>query len=316
MPYGRESLWDTTRAGLREAVLTPPFVFVAGCLCAPALLQLVGAPMDVPLGAPYLLAWPVLLFGGVLVATVAATFADLRGPNGTGTRPRRAGEMASDWDPWVAAWYLTNGFFFNSMMDVFAGQFQSWQTMTQRYNELEPRYSPDVQKGYDGVTVFLTSWQEILLQAPLGLLLFYGYWRGRAWRYPVEIVFNAWSIAGVWYFYGSEFVLNFPYIHAPFSKQNGAFQLDEAFTFETIYKFWIGFVIFPGLWAVVGIVLTVRAVRTISNHVEISEQHYKYGKYYRTVAPDQQKKTPPPKKKSNTKKKSPARRRASSRGRA
>ena len=77
---------------------------------------------------------------------------------------------------------------------------------------------------------------------------------------------------------------NFPYIHAPFGKDR-EFLPHMAFTFETVYKFWIGFVIFPGLWAVIGIMLTVRALRTISKHVEISEQHYKHGKYYRSIDP-------------------------------
>lgn len=279
-----ERIVDTTIAGLRLAVATPAFIFVAGCLVAPAVLEIVGTPLGLPLGMPYVFAWPVLLWVGIGIATVAVTFRDASGPNGTGCRPCRSDEMASRWDPWIASWYLSNGFFFNSMMDVFAGQFQSWQTMTARYNELEPRYNPQVQCSYDGVTVFLTSWQEILLQAPLGLLLFYGYWRGKAWRYPLEIIFNAWSVAGVWYFYGSEFVLNFPYIHAPFGKDR-EFLPHMALTFETVYKFWIGFVIFPGLWAVIGIMLTVRALRTISKHVEISEQHYKHGKYYRSIDP-------------------------------
>ena len=98
-------------------------------------------------------------------------------------------------------------------MDVFAGQFQAWRTMTARYNELEPRYA--MAGTYDGVTVFLTSWQEILIQTPCGLALFYAYWRGSNWKHGLEIIFNMWSVAGVWYFYGSEFVLGFPHIHAP-----------------------------------------------------------------------------------------------------
>ena len=35
--------------------------------------------------------------------------------------------------------------------------------------------------------------------------------------------------------------------------------MDKAFTMETLWKFWIGFVIFPALWAIMGIILAVRA---------------------------------------------------------
>ena len=43
--------------------------------------------------------------------------------------------------------------------------------MRDRYNELEPRYVSNE------MVVAMTSYQEILLQTPLGLALFYAYWR-------------------------------------------------------------------------------------------------------------------------------------------
>ena len=152
--------------------------------------------------------------------------------------------------------------------------------MTARYNELEPRYA--LAGRCDGVTVVLTSWQELLIQTPCGLALFYAYWRRASWRLPLEIVFNCWSVAGVLYFYGSEPALGFPHVHAPFTGGAKAvagvdvarpplvFDAESATTFESLYKFWLGFVIFPGLWAVVGVILTVRAARTIAHHVDMS----------------------------------------------
>lgn len=141
------------------------------------------------------------------------------------------------------------------MMDVFAGQFQSWQTMTQRYNELEPRYA---MPGDAGVTVQLTSWQELLFQVPAGLMLFFAYHRGCSWRLPLEIAFCMWSVAGVWYFYGSEVVLGYPHVHSPWSKY-GTFDLTTVVSCDMLYKFWLGFVFFPLLWAVMGIFLAFRA---------------------------------------------------------
>jgi len=35
-------------------------------------------------------------------------------------------------------------------------------------------------------------------------------------------------------------------------------------------KFWLGFVIFPGLWAIAGVALTARAIVLIAKHVAVS----------------------------------------------
>ena len=86
----------------------------------------------------------------------------------------------------------------------------------------------------------------------------------------MEIVFNCWSVAGVWYFYLSEPVLGFPHVHSPFNS-DFSFNSEQAFTFETVWKFWIGFVLFPGLWTVIGMLLCWRSFNLISEHVECSE---------------------------------------------
>ena len=254
------SLASTTVEGLKKTFITPPCAFVIACLLGPAMLELFGEPLGQPLGLAFWTAWPLMLFSGIGVCVVAYTF---RGGPGYVEKLSRV-------DAWIAAWYFFNGMFFNSAMDVFAGQFQSWQTMTARYNELEPRYS--MSGNYNGVTVLLTSAQELLIQTPCGLALFYAYWRGASWRYPLEIIFNMWSVAGVWYFYGSEFVLGFPFVHSPFKHSANTATVAENswLTFETWWKFIIGFVLFPGLWAVVGCYLTVRACLEINRHVEIS----------------------------------------------
>eukprot|EP00505_MAST-04D_sp_SCG-Rhode-Island_P000495 Stramenopile-MAST_4_protein_495 len=127
------------------------------------------------------------------------------------------------------------------------------------YLQLEPRYGMD--SNYNGVTCLLTSYQELLVQAPLGLFLFYGYWTGKTWTKPIEIAFNMWSVAGVLYYYGSEVILGFPNVHYPRN-------FEEAISFEMVLKFWVGFIVFPSLFAVVGIVLTVRAVSYISMRLD------------------------------------------------
>ena len=240
------------------------------CLALAPALEVV-MPLGEPLGLAFFAAPPVRLWLGVGLAVVACTWCG-------------SAELTtlSRIDAAVASWYLCNGFFFNSMMDVFAGQFQSWQTMTARYNELEPRYAEA--GSYAGATVLLTSWQEILIQTPCGLALFFAYWRGAAWRMPVEIVFNMWSVAGVWYFYFSEPVLAFPFVHSPFAKDNASggviFDGAKSWTLETIYKFWIGFVAFPLLWFVVGLWLTLRACCQLSQIVASSASHSAQKKHH------------------------------------
>ena len=263
-------LCDTTFVGLQAALVTIPGLFVLCCIIAVFLLEYL-IPLEtqehtsaLQFSVNYLTGWPVLLWSFIGILTVLVTF-------------RRPGkENDSTWveslsyaDASKASWYFCNGFFFNSMMDVFAGQLQSWPVMSERYVQLEPRYG--MADTYDGVTVILTSLQEICIQAPLGLVLFYACWRNKDWRAPVEIVFNMWSVAGVLYFYGSEFILKFPHVHSPYDE-NKVFQWGKAFDdFDTVYKFWIGFVILPGLWVVAGVWLAIQAVQEIAATTEVRQ---------------------------------------------
>ena len=56
-------------------------------------------------------------------------------------------------------------------------------------------------------------------------------------------------------------ILGFPNVHYPRN-------FEEAISFEMVLKFWVGFIVFPSLFAVVGIVLTVRAVSYISMRLD------------------------------------------------
>ena len=134
---------STFTNGLRLTFFTPAGFFVFCCLLAPPLLELVDVEITTtPLNhfALYT-ATPVLFFFAVATGVIWYTFVGSKTP---------VVEL-SGWEVWIASWYLINGFFFNSMMDVFAGQFQSWSGMTDFYNALEPRYAKV--GTYDGVTV-------------------------------------------------------------------------------------------------------------------------------------------------------------------
>jgi hypothetical protein len=239
--------------GLSEVFPTPAGFFVVSCFVAPVLLEfvdpIISGGITISVFYTYVFAWPVVICGSVGALTLIFTF-----KNQTDSL-----KMLTSTERIIASWYFCCGFFFNSMMDVFAGQFQSWPIMSQRYLQLEPRYGMD--SSYNGVTCLLTSYQELLVQAPLGLFLFYGYWTGKTWTKPIEIAFNMWSVAGVLYYYGSEVILGFPNVHYPRN-------FEEAISFEMVLKFWVGFIVFPSLFAVVGIVLTVRAVSYISMRLD------------------------------------------------
>ena len=134
---------STFTNGLRLTFFTPAGFFVFCCLLAPPLLELIDVEITAtPLNHFNLYtATPVLFFFAVATGVIWYTFVGSKTP---------VVEL-SGWEVWIASWYLINGFFFNSMMDVFAGQFQSWSGMTDFYNALEPRYAKV--GTYDGVTV-------------------------------------------------------------------------------------------------------------------------------------------------------------------
>ena len=63
-------------------------------------------------------------------------------------------------------------------------------------------------------------------------------------------------------------MLKFPHVHSPYDE-NKVFQWKSAFgDFDTIYKFWIGFVLLPGLWAVVGIWFAAEAINEVTTSLE------------------------------------------------
>ena len=97
---------------------------------------------------------------------------------------------------------------------------------------------------YPGIIVFMTSIQEVLVQAPCGLALYYAYYRNAPWRLAVEVIFNMASVGGVYYFYVADWVLGAPSMHPELASQ---------FNFAAVYKFWTGAIIFPSLWGVIGL---------------------------------------------------------------
>ncbi len=243
------------KEGVSEAMITPVGLFVICCYFTPLILELIQPihpEVTFQMLPPYLFAWPVLLWCTVGLVTVFVTFRERQLSN------NKVKLNAND--KLAASWYFCCGFFFNSMMDVFAGQLQAWPMMSERYKQLEPRYL--MPGRYEGITVLITSIQEILIQTPCGLLLFYGYYNQKSWTKPVEIIFNMWCIAGVAYYYGSEPLLGFPIVHSPAADGS------DRFAFLTLYLFWFGFVIMPLLFAGVGVLLSIKAVKYISMKLE------------------------------------------------
>ncbi|CAE8597158.1 unnamed protein product, partial [Polarella glacialis] len=61
--------------GVLDVILSPGGFFVASCMAAPALLEQI-IPIGAPLGAPYLFAWPVLLWTSIALIVIGVTFSD------------------------------------------------------------------------------------------------------------------------------------------------------------------------------------------------------------------------------------------------
>ena len=248
------SAFSILKRGSYEALFTPCGTFALSCYFFPLMLEFI-QPMHNKLSfqmlMSYFFAWPVLLWSGIGLFTVYITFRD--------RQVAKNNKELQTSEKLAASWYFCCGFFFNSMMDVFAGQLQAWPMMSERYKQLEPRYT--MAGKYEGITVLITSIQELLIQTPCGLVLFYGYWNRKSWTKPIEIVFNMWCIAGVAYYYGSEPLLNFPIVHSPAADGS------NYFAFETLYLFWFGFIIMPLLFASVGLFLSIKAIVYISSNI-------------------------------------------------
>ena len=99
---------------LLSIMLSPAGLFMACCMLLPPILEVV-LPMDkpLPIGVEYWFALPVCLWLSIGMAVVIFTHSD-----------KKAVKELSKVDSWAASWYLINGCFFTSMMDVFAGYFQ------------------------------------------------------------------------------------------------------------------------------------------------------------------------------------------------
>lgn len=106
-------------------------------------------------------------------------------------------------DTRVANWFLMNGIYFNLFCDVVSGQFQMMDELSNQYRKVEPRYVIGPYKD-NGQSVFWTSMCEIFMQSPFGILIYYGYYRNKSWRRPLEIILGVLHTAGVWWFYVPE----------------------------------------------------------------------------------------------------------------
>ena len=99
---------------LLDVLLSPAGIFMLFCLLMPPMLEFM-LPMDkpLPIGVEYWFAMPVCIWLSIGMAVVNFTQSN-----------KKAVKTLSKAETWIASWYLINGCFFTSMMDVFAGFFQ------------------------------------------------------------------------------------------------------------------------------------------------------------------------------------------------
>jgi len=157
----------------------------------------------------------------------------------------------------IANWFLCNGVFINIFLDVFAGQFQWSGLMTEQYNILEPRYVMGLYHDA-GQVVFMTSMLELLLQAPLCLITYWGFYHNTGWKEATGIIASVLHFTGIWWMYVPEILRGFPHIPA---------DRNFRFSFHDILYYWFGFWFCCGLWTLVPILLTITLTRDISAQI-------------------------------------------------
>jgi len=161
----------------------------------------------------------------------------------------------------VANWFLMNGVFYNTFLDVFAGQFQMSGLLTTEYNIIEPRYKMGLYHDA-GQVVFMTSMIELLIQAPLCIVTYWGYYHNASWRYVTGVIVSVLHFSGVWWMYIPEALRNFPHIPA-----DRIFR----FSFTDIVYYWFAFWFCGLLWTIIPFCVTVHLSRNISKEIKNSK---------------------------------------------
>jgi hypothetical protein len=117
------------------------------------------------------------------------------------------------WEHQAAMWYLLNGAVFHLLLDFGVGNLKALPVMQQNYQMMDLRYGclPQHPCGTEnGITksmepmVWLLTWIEATIDAPLCFVIFTAYLKGWACRKPLEIALATSHILGTLLFMGTE----------------------------------------------------------------------------------------------------------------
>jgi len=161
-------------------------------------------------------------------------------------------------DQRLANWFLCNGVFFNSFLDVFAGQFQLMGLMSEQYLIVDPRYKLGLH-NYAGQAVFMTSLAELFFQAPLCIATYWGYHHNAPWRCVTELAASILHLSGIWWMYIPEALTGFPHVVADKNFE---------FTFNHVLYYWFGYWCCGLLWTVLPVWIIWKTARETADTFE------------------------------------------------
>ena len=167
----------------------------------------------------------------------------------------------------TARWYLINAIFFHGLLDPICGIFQAGGLMSQQYAILDKRYT--LPFDHEGLIVHLVSLLELVLMAPICLLIYYGYHQNyknstdKIWIYCLEIIVSTLQLTGTFFYNGQEL------IHIVRGDGLEIFKVDYKleFTFDYIFYFWFGAVVAQLPWIIVPCYMIKRAYNDIKRAV-------------------------------------------------
>lgn len=203
---------------LLEALVDPMVLFCAGCIAAPIFVNENMTPAKI---REYFLHPAMLAAAAALVlAWAVAEF--------VGKKPVRL----SFGDRTLARWYLLNGVIIHALMDGLVGVFKANKYFAKQYGMLDRRYGAPL-GSYNGSAVHVISLMELLVKAPICILLYLAIRKGWRCRDALEFFTCVTQAYGTVVYLGQEAISGAPNLDVDYKLE---------FTFHYIFYFWFAVV--------------------------------------------------------------------------
>eukprot|EP01005_Ploeotia_sp_CARIB1_P001486 NODE_410_length_863_cov_412.972826_g401_i0.p1 GENE.NODE_410_length_863_cov_412.972826_g401_i0~~NODE_410_length_863_cov_412.972826_g401_i0.p1 ORF type:complete len:254 (-),score=33.63 NODE_410_length_863_cov_412.972826_g401_i0:101-802(-) len=220
-------------------LLDPTTLFVLGCLLTPAVLNYNDTDaLKEYFTDPHLLLCTLLTLLLIFITHCTGKTVKLS------ARDKRA-----------ATWFLLNGTYIHILMDGLVGAYHKLPLMDKSYLIVDKRFT----RGWSderGTSIVMISLIELFVMGPLCCLVYYGYYKNKGWRRPLEVIVSTLQFMGAVMFTGPELLNGMVNIPTDWKLE---------FTQHHLVYFWFAFVFCEPLWMVVPAMFIYRAVKDISN---------------------------------------------------